>query len=63
MPKVLPKLNNHFAAPLNSEEILIFGGEKESEEKVRVFDTRTDKCSSGVIPTGAFDFINNDLGN
>ena len=48
----------HFSVALNKEEIVILGGDKDDihkkhKNKVFIFDTRTDKCSSIVI-SGAF---------
>lgn len=54
----LPQLQSQFSIALNNDEILIFGGFWYREQKVQLFDTRTDSCSS-VAVHGAFMFYNN----
>ena len=53
----LPKLSVPFSVSLNNEEIVILGGRPYSEQKVHIYDTRTDQCSS-VAVTGSFFFYN-----
>lgn len=53
----LPKLVMHFTIALNNEEILIFGGLNYEENKVHIFDTKTDKCKS-IAVSGKFIFYN-----
>ena len=58
----LPRLRSLFSIPLNNDDILITGGKGQSEQRVQIYDTRTDRCQS-VAVTGAFKFFNWSQGN
>ena len=49
----LPRLYSQISIALNSDEILIFGGAHYNKQKVQLFDTRSDTCTS-VAVQGAF---------
>ena len=46
---VLPAIFSHLSAPLNENEILIFGGRNYHESKVHIYDTRTDSVTSVAV--------------
>ena len=45
----LPAIFMHLSAPLNENEILIFGGYSYRESKVHIYDTSTDSVTSVAV--------------